>query len=386
MPLLFSDVCDLLSTLEGLFTNEPLALPTTGYQKQKDAILRWFSMHRITIQEPLTVIVALLSALLPAKRTDRVYNIQRPRLVSLLKRWLSLGAERQRMLEHWKLPGWGDLDECVERVMQQTDDRQTLTKCRVSLEEVNAALENLASKSRFSGPKVKERENHDEIHLPLASIYRRLHSVEAKWLTRMILKDFLHLKIEANILYRALDERFPVLMKMYDDFEPAVTALKSLPTSHAINGQSAIWAQPRAADGYFLPPKVGVKVGSPKWVKAKGGVRHALSIIDGRAMSVERKHDGEYCQIHIDLSKGNDCIQIFSKSGKDSTIDRINVHHAIKEGLRIGKAGCKFSKNCIVVGELLVWSDKTAEVLDFYKIRKHVSRSGSHLGTEKDSQ
>ena len=34
----------------------------------------------------------------------------------------------------------------------------------------------------------------------------------------------------------------------------------------------------------------------------------------------------------------------------------------------------------------MVYSDKDAKILDFHKIRKHVSRSGSFLGTDKDSQ
>jgi len=34
----------------------------------------------------------------------------------------------------------------------------------------------------------------------------------------------------------------------------------------------------------------------------------------------------EYCQIHIDLSKGRDWIKIFSKSGRDSTQDRVGIH------------------------------------------------------------
>lgn len=44
-------------------------------------------------------------------------------------------------------------------------------------------------------------------------------------------------------------------------------------------------------------------------------------------MSMERKYDGEYCQIHIDLSKkDNGWLKIFSKSGRDSTSDRVRVH------------------------------------------------------------
>lgn len=50
----------------------------------------------------------------------------------------------------------------------------------------------------------------------------------------------------------------------------------------------------------------------------------------GRRMSMERKYDGEYCQIHIDISKKNDgWLKIFSKSGRDSTGDRTRVHEYV---------------------------------------------------------
>lgn len=42
--------------------------------------------------------------------------------------------------------------------------------------------------------------------------------------------------------------------------------------------------------------------------------------------------------------------------------------------------------SCILEGELVVYSDKHHKILGFHKIRKHVSRSGSFLGTDKDSQ
>lgn len=103
-------------------------------------------------------------------------------------------------------------------------------------------------------------------------------------------------------------------------------------------------------------------------------------------MSVERKYDGEYIQIHIDLSKGKDCIQLFSKSGKDSTKDRELLHPQIKESLRIGQACCSFSMNCILEGEMVLWSDTSSDVVAFHKIRKHVNRSGSFIGTRLDSQ
>ncbi len=67
-------------------------------------------------------------------------------------------------------------------------------------------------------------------------------------------------------------------------------------------------------------------------------------------MSLERKYDGEYCQIHIDLSGNPDFILIFSKSGKDSTTDKQGIHKTLKECLRIGQNDCKFSRRCSLEG------------------------------------
>ena len=175
-------------------------------------------------------------------------------------------------------------------------------------------------------------------------------------------------------------------MQMYDSFEAAISELRGLPASQMSASNQGALAQRCANDAHLLQPRIGVKLGPPKWVKAKGGVKHAVTVIEKRTMSVERKHDGEYCQIHIDMSKGQDYLQIFSKSCKDSTLDRRGVHQAIKDSLRIGRLDCGFSEKCILEGELLVWSDKTKEILEFHKLRKHVSRSGSFLGIDLDSQ
>jgi DNA ligase 4 len=65
-------------------------------------------------------------------------------------------------------------------------------------------------------------------------------------------------------------------------------------------------------------------------------------------------YDGEYCQIHIDLSRASDSIKIFSKSGKDSTIDRIGLHRALRDSLGLDTADCRIKRLCILEGELLI--------------------------------
>ncbi|KAK5073398.1 hypothetical protein LTR70_010298 [Exophiala xenobiotica] len=45
----------------------------------------------------------------------------------------------------------------------------------------------------------------------------------------------------------------------------------------------------------------------------------------------------------------------------------------------------RVQKHCILVGELVVWSDVVRDIMPFYKIRRHVTRAGRRLGCERDS-
>jgi DNA ligase 4 len=114
-------------------------------------------------------------------------------------------------------------------------------------------------------------------------------------------------------------------------------------------------------------------------------IKQCCQLAGQRRISVERKYDGEYCQIYIDRNKPEDCIQIFSKSGKDSTNDCIGLHYVLRESLSLDKAGCKIKKQCILEGELLIWNDADKRIEPFYKIRRHVKRSGHFLETVVDS-
>ena len=389
MPLRFVHLCNLLSDLETLSRRDPPLLLAHRQQGYRDTVKQWFTAHQLCINSPDIDLIALLSALFPEKRTDRVYAIKLPRLTRLLKRCLGLGKDRLEMLDQWQKPGRGSLCDCVERALRQAEFPEQMAN-HLTLEQVDKALAVIAGKCRFSGPKVKGRkdsldqvEEDREVQKVLGQTYKRMQSREAKWFTRMILKDYSCLDLSEAMVYHHLDVRLYTAMQLYDDFEAAISELRILPASQMTDFDQV---QPCVNDAHLLQPRIGVKLGPPKWVKAKGGVKHAVSVIGGRTMSIEKKYDGEYCQIHIDLSRGEDCVQIFSKSGKDSTSDRRGVLQAIKDSLRIGHHDCGFSEKCIFEGELLVWSEKAKGIMEFHKLRKHVSRSGSFLGTELDSQ
>jgi len=115
MTLLFSDICKLLDTLyDQCIAGKP--------DQNRNTIQRWFAYHRDLINSLDTSTgAALLSTLLPARRTDRVYYIQETRLEKIFARSQRLGASRVRELCRYKVPGSGvDLADCIYTSLKAT--------------------------------------------------------------------------------------------------------------------------------------------------------------------------------------------------------------------------------------------------------------------------
>lgn len=385
MPLLFEHFCDLLSHLESYATRQSPLPPARREELYWSNITQWFRHHQVVVDSPQVDAVVVLSALLPARRTDRVYSMQAQLLSRRLRRCLCLGQGRWQQLDEWKTPGRGDLGACVERVLREAEFAVPLAPHEVTLEEIDRTLADIARSNRFSAPSVQGSGPAGapvDVSESLQRIYQRLQSREAKWFTRMILKEYPGLELDESMIFRCLDVRLPAMMRNQDSFESAIESLRKNNTSGPTDHDGRQSVEPKKIDP--LMPKVGVKVGRPTYLKGRG-VKQVVNIAAGRKMSVERKYDGEYCQIHVDLSNREHPIKIFSKSGKDSTKDRVKLHGPIMESLRIGSQDCGFAESCILEGEMVVWSDKEHRIMPFCKLRKHVSRSGSFLGTRVDS-
>lgn len=113
MPLSFVLVCDLLE--------EARKHATSGNKNLNQRVSNWFTRHRRHVDDAGTDVSALLSTLLPDKRTDRVYAIQTDTLSNIIGRALHLGASRVKELRRYKEPGRGeDLADCVARLLKET--------------------------------------------------------------------------------------------------------------------------------------------------------------------------------------------------------------------------------------------------------------------------
>jgi DNA ligase-4 len=219
----------------------------------------------------------------------------------------------------------------------------------------------------------------------LARIFRRLYSSEAKWLVRMILKSYSPVQIPETPAMQKFHSLLPNALGFQNSFEAAVstlsgTSIRRMPAQPTIAPELLL----RDEAARRLKPQIGVMITRPAHDKARS-IKHCCQLARGRRLSVERKYDGEYCQVHIDPNKGRNCIKIFSKSGRDSTADRIGLHGVLRDCLKLDSAECKIKKQCILEGELLVWNDHDERIEPFHKIRKHVPRSGQFLGTREDS-
>lgn len=389
MALPFSEVSTLLSRLEDVELQDPPILnPKDRAARITASIESWFKSHRRVINElDVPGSLALISTLLPERRIDRVYEIQAPRLCKILSRSLSLNASRAKDLQAHKHAGGGDLATCLQRVLAAGGPAATPSP---TLGDVDNVLNTLASQSRYSGPGIARLalgsvRQRDQL---LDDFVKRLTPVDGKWFVRLILKNLSPVRFDDHLVLKTFHFLLPDLLKFQNDLGSAIELLKTTlhgyPETCDVRSERLHRQNARAN----LKPAVGIKIGRPEWTKARS-IDQCMTITAGQRWVLERKYDGEYCEVHIDLSRSTDvseCVVIFSKSGKNSTADRNGLIQSIVDCLRLGKAESKVKRRTILLGEMVVYSDLERRILPFEKIRKHVTRSGSLIGTDQDSQ
>jgi DNA ligase-4 len=296
---------------------------------------------------------------------------------------LNFSDGQKMMLAQWESGKNGDLGVYTGRAMQIWDGTFKKTP-PISLRRVNELLVQLAAKYRFSDPAIQRLRRFDfNTDVELRYILVRVHSWEAKWLVRLILRGYCTIDLDDNLVFRHYHFLLPELLLFQNDFDTACQLLRGelscFPPVPAIDLEKNM----RIEAAKRLRAAVGTKVGRPAFHKA-WSFKNLFQLTGDRAWAAEVKYDGEYCEIHIDL-EAYPHIKIFSKNGKDATNDRRGLHDEIRKALRIGEADCLIKKNCIVLGELVLYSDQEQKILPFSKIRKHISRSGSFLGAMQDS-
>lgn len=117
MPLLFLHVSDLLEELSAVKTRDPPYLPKDAEARSHEIIRSFFRERRRLFTDENAE--ALLSTLLPERRTDRVYGLKEKSLEKIIGRALCLSNGRWNDLRRYQQPGAGDIGDCLERVQRQ---------------------------------------------------------------------------------------------------------------------------------------------------------------------------------------------------------------------------------------------------------------------------
>ncbi|KAF6526668.1 hypothetical protein HZS61_009712 [Fusarium oxysporum f. sp. conglutinans] len=182
MPLPFSLVCELL---------EQSFLLSLDKKSCSNTVTKWFTRHRNYVDAHDTNLPALLSTLLPEKRTDRVYCIQSASLERIIGRAYLLGLSRIKELAQYRQPGSGvDLADCVFRILTVTPSPSYDHKNLVTVEEIDQLLHSLAAKIKWSSPSIRASQASltPSNRTDLESLYTRLSATEAKWIIQESLK------------------------------------------------------------------------------------------------------------------------------------------------------------------------------------------------------
>ncbi|KAF3932855.1 hypothetical protein ABW19_dt0209969 [Dactylella cylindrospora] len=401
MPFLFTHICDLLSTLESLHIStkrKPALSPRELQTLYKSHITSWFGYFRSDLTPDLWL--PLFSLLWPEGRSDRVYGFREDGLINAIGAAMCFGSSRVEELRKWRV-GWDgkgdrDLGECVERVFAVTENVVTPVNA-VTITEIEAVLDELASLCQFSSADIRNAKSQVAVNrggtpsksreIPrrqvlLGCIYLRLSSRDAKWFTRILLKSLLPVTLSPDNLFQEFHFLFPEIWRVRNDLKSALTLLSSktfklFPCHPDPEDKSELLE----SGCRLLLPEPGIKVGRPHFVKATS-CKSVLSLVGKSTWALERKYDGEYCQIHVDLTKGSNWLNIYSKSGRDSTLDRVGCHGIIRDCLQLDSPEKRVVKKwCILEAEFLVYDEEEEKIANFCAIREHVTRAGRYIGT-----
>ncbi|KAK5216010.1 hypothetical protein LTR72_010984 [Exophiala xenobiotica] len=376
MSLQFLDICQLFEQL----------LSLRNLESRESSVQEWFEQHQSDIRHRGAPALALLSCFFPEKRADRVYSLRTQQLEDMVIKAACLGHTRVSELRRLQGRDRMDFASAVQQVLSATDDSSNPPR-PLTVDEVDHTLDRLASTCVFSSPKLREpiTIGYTEVFDELVRVLRRLPSVGVKWMIRLLLKSLCPVEIPVTRTLRAFHFLMPDLLKVRTSLSGAVQLLEGdtisqLPVSPPCSLERSLKESARAE----IEPRLGMMIGLQEFEKARS-IQHCRQLAGHKEIHVERKYDGEYCQIHVSRTNSQHHIAIFSKSGRDSTMDRVGVHDAIKRCLGLGTSHCRFRDQCVLVGELLVWNDQMGQIMPFYKIRRYVSQGGRQLGCARDS-
>ncbi|KJA15564.1 hypothetical protein HYPSUDRAFT_101902, partial [Hypholoma sublateritium FD-334 SS-4] len=290
-----------------------------------------------------------LRLLFPEDDITRKYDIQEPRMTTLLAKSFGLDMSKFEGWQHEETSG------CLGDELALVLDKSCIVdkdfETRLSIAEVAELLDELAALSPYSHNSIHRK--HPKAHRRsranvMQSLFRRLSLFDAAVVTQIILKDL------RPLLYPLTELHYSAALVNFNT--AAVTMLTKEHAMRAWNTQGLLpkffrvratfdaagaLAEKGTSSYCDAQPAIGFPIAVPKSEKGQS-CPHALGLLfPVETVWAETKYDGERAQIHVKVrADGGSDITIFSKSRRESTDDRVAVHEIIRAalGLRLAKA------------------------------------------------
>lgn len=211
-----------------------------------------------------------------------MYGLQAPLLAKKLSSILAFNHGQRALFDGWKTGSDGDLGAYTERAMKPWDGTFS-SKHALSIERIDQLLVQLAAKCRFSDEKT--REQHDwgfKADTELREVLVRLESWEAKWLVRLILRDYCTIELDETFVLERYRFLLPELLMFQNAFEVVFDMLGGELSHYPAVPRPSDVRPMRIEAAQKLKAVVGVKIGRPTFHKA-WSFNHCLQLVGKRA-------------------------------------------------------------------------------------------------------
>ncbi|KAF7877037.1 uncharacterized protein EAF02_008257 [Botrytis sinoallii] len=237
----FYKLCKLLDELEGLICRFPPLLPKNLKEKVSDAWIRWFKLHRDTLDALYKDDPSVLFTLKPEVLDDRDYDVHKVAFERFLARYFYMTVEQRATFKKLEegdgtlIPVWnpkagrddlvrndiGYRVQCIMKYIGRDTNQETVFEhTKITVQEIEDTLITIAAQNEGSSATIKsladpnDRDTWDR----LGQIYSRLQSSQGKWLTRIIHKDF-GFQVPVDILVTAVHTSFPRHLEVKAKFD-----------------------------------------------------------------------------------------------------------------------------------------------------------------------
>ena len=120
--LSFTEICDLLGTLQKLLDKFKASGPTMKkrdlWKRQATYLRNWVDERESKVKKNSTTLLAFLSLVLPFWRVDRHYFIKEHNLSFVLARAIGVGPKAVEQFKQWRTTD-GDYGVMAEKILKQ---------------------------------------------------------------------------------------------------------------------------------------------------------------------------------------------------------------------------------------------------------------------------